>query len=133
MYIIEAVLTRSTAAPESWPSATLVQEVFWPLARSEERLEHLRARVRDEAIDLVLFVLSADSGRAVQDARRLCERVSRTAPVLAGWTLTHCELFDPAELSRRSPAVGEFPYPIPRNPPNDPQSGGTVDGHFEDL
>ncbi len=97
MYIIEAVLTRSAAARVPEPDATMVQEVFWPLTRVEDRLEHLRARVRARAraIDLVLFVASPDGRRAVLDARRLCERVSRDAPLLAGWTLTHCALFDP--------------------------------------
>ncbi len=95
MYIIEVVLTRSTAVPEPGPTATLVQEVFWPLARTEDCLEHLRARVRAEAIDLVLFIASANGRTAVEDARRLCERVSRTAPVLAGWTLTHCAQYAP--------------------------------------
>ncbi|MHC0429385.1 hypothetical protein ACX6XY_04230 [Streptomyces sp. O3] len=96
MYMIEVELVPSAAAGTDWPTASLVQEVFWPLARREDRLEHLRARVGATGIGLVLFVGSTDGQRAVRSARGLCRRVSRTAPVLAGWTVARCTLLNPS-------------------------------------
>jgi hypothetical protein len=94
--MVEAVLVPPAAAVAPWPPACLVQDVFWPLARREDRLEHLRARTGSADIAVVLFVASSDGQQAVRRARSLCERVSRTAPLLAGWTVAHCALFDPS-------------------------------------
>ena len=97
MYINEAELLPTAGVTEPWPTATLVQEVFWPLARGEDRLEHLRARVGPRGIGLVLFVASPDGRQALRATRGLCERVSRTAPLLAGWTVAACTPFDPQD------------------------------------
>jgi hypothetical protein len=96
VYIVEVVLVPPSAGAVPWPPACLVQDVFWPLTRREDRLEHLRARTGSTDIAVVLFVGSPDGQQAVRSARSLCERVSRTAPLLAGWTVAHCALFDPS-------------------------------------
>ncbi len=95
MYIVEAVLVPPTGAEAPWPPGCLVQDVFWPLTRPEDRLEHLRARSNPADIVVVLFVVSTDEHGAVRSARTLCERVARTAPLLAGWAVARCAPFDP--------------------------------------
>lgn len=97
MYIVEAALAPPVRGNAPWPPACLVEDVFWPLARPEDRLEHLRARTGPADIVVVLFVGSTDAPHAVRSAHSLCERVSGTAPLLAGWTVARCALFDPSE------------------------------------
>lgn len=91
MYMIEVELVPATGHSARPPSDRLVQDVFWPLARRDDGLEHLKARVGHDRIAVVLFVGSSDEHAAVEQSRALCERVRRTAPVLSGWTIARCE------------------------------------------
>jgi hypothetical protein len=94
--IAVALASQAGRQQGSLTDSTLV-EVFRSLSRTSDGLEHLRARVGTDTMDIVLFLRACGVTEASAAAIRLCEYVLATAPALAGWTVTQCA---PVEIPR---------------------------------
>ena len=98
MRLVYVLLVPPARAPVPKPSTRLLEDTFWALARPEDRLEHLTVRdgPRPGTVAMVVFVRCRDGAQAAPAARGLCERVTRTASILTGWTVARCETVDPS-------------------------------------
>jgi hypothetical protein len=94
--IAVALASQAGRQQGSLTDSTLV-EVFRSLSSSSDGLEHLRARVGIDTIDIVLFLRACGVAGASAAALKLCEHVLAMEPALAGWTVTQCA---PVEIPR---------------------------------
>jgi hypothetical protein len=75
---------------ERTPPAGLVVDLIWVHARTDDRLEHVRAVTSADRVDLVLFI-DAPTGDGGDGADRAADRVCRKAlaasATFSGWRL----------------------------------------------
>ena len=79
----------SPAAPER------VRELFCNVSEPADRVEHVYAEARPDAMDLALFLLHPTPATALAAAVRLCRRCLRDQPLLSGWRLAECDIACP--------------------------------------
>lgn len=90
MYAIAVSLAPAPGRQESQLTGDALVEVFRSLSAPSDGLEHLRARVAANAIDIVLFLRATGVPDATTAALRLSEHVLDIEPALRGWTVQQC-------------------------------------------
>ncbi|AWL85505.1 hypothetical protein BF14_005785 [Streptomyces griseus] len=77
----------------SLPAGT-VCDILWTIARTEDRLEHIRVQLGPGYLDLVLLHSTKTPDEALRAAQRLCARAYATAPCLSDWKSRSMQIMD---------------------------------------
>jgi hypothetical protein len=93
MLAVRVRITPETGSTDK-PSTSIVEDVIWAAAETQDRLEHLTVDGESGLVSIIAFVRADNKDQAVLQVRNLIGRALVRALPVRGWSLSECAAVD---------------------------------------